>query len=135
MKFIKTCQLILMGTSKQDKEFVEVPGYLYHYKRFGIDWVVHHKIVPSCDGYYMERSWKVSDISTGLSISGSDNFFNTRKEAVEYTIRRINSYSLGEYNSRVLDMLAQSPPHKANWMITSVRGICKNAAVKVQNDS
>ncbi len=119
--FTKSRQLILMGQSS-GREFVETPGWLYHYEPFGIDIFIHHTVAKTQggDSYYLGYSWRASDVSTGMSLTNY-RLYNSRKEVVESLHERLNSYSLREYNECVWNALANSPPHKPSWRIDSVR--------------
>ena len=130
--FTKTRQLVLMGQN-DDKKFVEIPGWLYHYEPFGMDIFIHHRVVKNIIGcgYRLEQSWRASDISTGSSLSKSKSSNNSRKEVVEALHERLSSISLEEYNRCVWNALTKLPPHKPTWRIDSVY----KYAVKVHDEN
>lgn len=106
---------------RNEKTFVDVPGWLYHYEPYGVDVFIHHKVVPNRGkiGYHLEKAWRVSDPSTGMSLFGFLHA-NTRMQAVDYLHGKLSDVTLARYNKAVLEKLAESPPHKPSWRITSL---------------
>ncbi len=133
--FTKTRQLIQI-TQNKEKFFIDTPGWLYHYEPFGIDVFIHHKVRPekSGRGFYLDKTWRVSDISTGLSFFGFLYAAHSRKKAVEYLHERLEEISLRRYNEAVLTKLAESPPHKPSWKFVTTRGVARNVAIEVKNE-